>query len=133
MAKGVFISSLFTKARWGVALAFVLYFVESIAVVENLAKDNADFGWASHLFYSFSMAYISETSGKTIVALEKMRKGLKFDTTDVKHMSYSFNMTIIGSLIWSIIFFLLGIYLEQIKPKEFGLYRHPFYLCKKST
>jgi membrane protein DedA with SNARE-associated domain len=48
-------------------------------------------------------------------------------------MGYSINMTIIGTFIWSIIFFLLGIYLEQIKPKEFGLYRHPFYLCKKST
>jgi hypothetical protein len=73
IAKGIFISSLFTKAKWGVCLAFVLYFVESIVVVDNLAKDNADFGWAAHLFYSFSSAYITEYSGKTIVALEKMR------------------------------------------------------------
>ena len=112
IAKAVFISSLFTKATLGVILGIILHFTEAIILLDNVAKDPSKISTMGHLFYSFSFSYVSEMSAKTIVALEKMQRGLKWDTLSGRYMGYSINMTIWGSLIWTIIYFLLGIYLE---------------------
>jgi hypothetical protein len=49
---------------------------------------------------------------------------------DYSYKGYKVNYSLLASFIWSVVFFTLGFYLEQVMPRDFGLYEHPLFLCK---
>jgi len=50
-----------------------------------------------------------------------MSKGLKWDTLWEGFNGYKVIYAFLSCIIWAVIFFLLGVYIEQVYPKKFGL------------
>ena len=57
----------------------MLYFVEQI-VLGIVIDDPSDVSFLVHFLASFSPDYAMERAGITVVALERMERGLSFDT-----------------------------------------------------
>ena len=128
MGRAIFFSSLFTSTRWGIFFGIVIYFIEQV-VLGFAVKNPENSSFLTHFLASFSPDYAMKRGGITIVALEIMERGLTFDTISFKYKSYSILFSFISNIVWAIVFIAAGVYLEQIVPREFGLYKHPCFLC----
>ena len=128
MGRAIFFSSLFTSTRWGIFFGIVIYFIEQV-VLGFAVKNPENSSFLIHFLASFSPDYAMKRGGITIVALEIMERGLTFDTISFKYKSYSILFSFISNIVWAIVFIAAGVYLEQIVPREFGLYKHPCFLC----
>jgi hypothetical protein len=83
------------------------------------------------MMYSFSSDFNMKSGAKTIIGLEKMNKGLQWSNIGLKYKGYSIVYSILSSLIWSIVFACLALYIEQVRPKDFGMVAPLNFLCKK--
>ena len=79
MGRAVFFSSLFTKAKYGITLGIVLYFVEEIVML-NLIPNPLTASTMTHILGSISPSYMMERAEYTMIALEITGRGLTFST-----------------------------------------------------
>ena len=77
-----------------------------------MVQKAAKFTLANHLFWCFSHDYLMKLSGNNILAFEKMERGLTWDTIASKYLGFKVTYAFLGSTIWTIVFFILGIYIE---------------------
>jgi hypothetical protein len=84
MSRAVFLSSFFSKTKYGVTLGIVLYFIEEI-ILGNIIPDPTKTTVMAHLLASFSPSYLMHRSGYTIVAFEIMERGIVPNTLNEEY------------------------------------------------
>jgi len=123
MAMGFLITTFFSKAKVGNVAGFV------IALFFGFLQSAANSDTSSGVLFAISFAPQTSLglSADHMLNLESARVGLTSDTIDLEIDQYQMNFHYITMFIAFIIFILLGFYLDQVLPSDFGVRKHPLF------
>jgi len=121
MSFGYMVSTLFSRAKTasvcGMVLWFACYFVDA-AVTDTTIEENT---FASIL----APVALSKTLG-VFASLEAVEQGVTFANSSEVYLDYTYETGLFMLIFDAILYTIVGIYLEQVLPKEFGV-RLPWY------
>jgi ATP-binding cassette subfamily A (ABC1) protein 1 len=121
MSFGYMVSTLFSRAKTasvcGMVLWFACYFVDS-AVTDTTLEQNT-------LASILAPVALSKTLG-VFASLEAVEQGVSFANSSQVYLEYTYETGLFMLIFDAILYTFIGIYLEQVLPKEFGV-RLPWY------
>lgn len=125
IAQSLFIQVFFTRAKvgnivamvWYLAMYMTSFFINSGDISTQTRRQGS---LASHTGMSFAM--------DTFLLVEVDGVGLGFDTASTLIEKYSVSIYIYMALINALVFLILGWYLDQVFPNEWGHKRHPLFI-----
>ena len=127
-----FISAFFSRARAAMLSALVFFFILSFVEIPFMANTSANPSVAGKTAASLSPITAMSFSGNTILAFEALQVGLTSDNINEIYNGYSVSIAMGFLVIDFFIFFVLGIYLDQVWPSEFGVRKHPLFCLRRS-
>lgn len=126
-----FISAFFSKARTGILSAMVLFFLLAFVAIpfDNIENPTV----AAKACASLSPLAAMTFASKLILNFEANQLGATTATMRIEYTSYTIS-TAFGFLVLDfVVFIVVGLYLEQVLPRDFGLTKHPLYCLRRKT
>jgi ATP-binding cassette subfamily A (ABC1) protein 3 len=121
MSFGYMVSTMFSRAKTasvcGTVLWFACYFVDA-SVVDTSIEENT---FASVL----APVALSKTL-RVFASLEAVEQGVNFENSDQVYQEYTYETGLFMLIFDAILYTFVGVYLERVLPKEFGV-RLPWY------
>jgi ATP-binding cassette, subfamily A (ABC1), member 3 len=128
---GLFISSFFSRAKPGVLCAIIAFFVlfgVSIATGQISSKNISINTW---LTLSPLAGLVSACNVVMIVQSFYQKFGWNLFSKEI--LNYKYSIWFFFNIWQSVLYVLLGLYLDQVFPKETGVAKHPLFCFKKSN
>ena len=123
-----FITAFFVKAKSGIIAGLILIFVFDMIRTAKMAITNPSPSLVKWLTLSPSDAI--GTTSSIVVQLESYGDGMNFSMLNNQINNFQYSYFIQTQLVGILIFFILGIYLDQVWPSEIGIRRHPLFFIK---
>lgn len=132
---GVFVSAFFVKAKSAIICGIVFMFISDLMRSAAQSVTNPPEQLLKWMALSPSQAVSS--GGSILVQSESYADGFGFDNLNTYVNGFRFRYFIEVQLISSLVFIVLGLYLDQVWPSEIGQKRHPLFFildwCPKKT
>ena len=87
--------------------------------------------WFKKILASFSPTVALSQALVVLIEFETSGLGLTFKNVSTDFQNFNFTIGLTMLVIDTVLWFLVGAYLEAILPKEFGQRRHPCFCAKK--
>lgn len=136
MAQSFFIQVFFTKAKLGNIVAMIFYLFQ-YSFRFFLSEDNVSYNtktWAS-LSSQTNISF----SANVFLLVEGQQRGIDFSNADLKVDNFDVQTGMLMLLLNIFLFAIIGLYLDQVFPNEFGKKKRPLFfihylkdLCKKN-
>lgn len=121
------ICSFFITAKPGVLSGIILFF---ILYAVTIGKTSVDVP-TERIYNAFALSPFTgllSFAGANMVLLESINNfGFGFQNISQEINFFKFSTFIIICLVESLLFFLIGIYLDQVWPTEIGIKKHPLF------
>jgi hypothetical protein len=127
---GLFLSSFFSKAKPGVLCAIIAYFIMfgvGIAKGSISSKTLAINTW----FTLSPLAGLSDAA-YIVLLVQSFYQPFGWELFGEKILAYKYSIWFWFAIGESIVFTLLGLYIDQVFPKDTGVAKHPLFCLKKS-
>lgn len=130
LSLGIFIASFFSKAKPGVLCAIIVAFFMLGAQIAMGAISGTTL--TEHFWFSLVPIMGLEYAGNQILLVQSFNRSFGFDLFTTKILEYKFSYWFWISIVEIILFYFLGIYLDQVWPKDTGVAKHPLFCFMKS-
>ena len=120
------VCAFFVTAKPGVLTGIILFFV---LYAISIGRGTIDVPTETiYTWFSLSIFSALSCAGYGVTLLESQNNyGFGFDNINQVINYYTYSTFIIFSIVEAVVFFLIGIYLDQVWPTEIGLKKHPLF------
>lgn len=126
---GMLIISFFEKSKPGALCAIVAYFILYGANIVMASMSTQTVGM--NTWFSLSPVAALAKAGAIATFVQSFNQPFGFDLWNSQILYYKFGIFVYFTLGQFIVLSLLGIYLDQVLPKQTSVRRHPFFCCMK--
>ena len=126
---GIFISSFFSKAKPGVLCAIIAFFIMFGVSIAQGAISGANLN--TNTWFALSPLSGLKNACNVILLVQSFYRSFGFDLVNKEINLFKYSIWFWMVFIQSILFYFLGIYLDQVWPKDTGVAKHPLYCFKK--
>ena len=120
------VCSFFVSAKPGVLFGIITFFLfYGVSILQTTVESPTE-----GIYNAFALSPFTSLSfaARNAVLLESLNKyGIHFEHIGITIEYFKYRTFIIISVLESIIFFLIGIYLDQVWPTEIGIKKHPLF------
>jgi len=129
IALGMFITGFFVKAKPGVLCAIIFFFILFGTEIAMRSFDTQTVG-RNTLFALSPIAGLSKAAS-ILLLVESNNQSFGFSLWDTPILNFTYGRWFWITLIESIVLIVLGIYVDQVWPKETGVRKHPLFCFMK--
>ena len=126
---GFFLTAFFIKAKSGVLAAIILFLVTYGAsiVQDSVGTDNI----TKNTLFALSPFCGLGKAGAMMVLVQSFYQPFGFNMWSTEVLNFRFDLWFYISILEIIVFVLLGMYMDQVWPKETGVRKHPLFCFMK--
>ena len=119
---GFLITAFFTKAKPGILTANILFF---ILINSDTVKGNLTETVALNTYFSLSPFVAMKKALSLMVLVDSLYQPFSFNLWNTEILLYKFGIFVYFSVGIAVACVILGMYFDQVFPKEIGIRRHP--------
>ena len=126
---GFFLTAFFTKAKSGVLAAIITFLVAFSASIvrDNVGQDTV----LKNAFFAISPFSGLGKMGAMMLLVQSFYQPFNFQLWSTTVLNFRFDVWLYISIIEFVVFILLGIYFDQVWPKDTGVRKHPLFCFMK--
>lgn len=127
----IFISSFFSQSKPGVLGAIIAYFILFGVGVARGAITGATL--STNTWFSLSPLAGLSAACNNMLLVQSFYQSFGFSEASQNILAYKYSIWFWFTFVESVIFYFLGIYLDQVWPKDTGVPRHPLFCFMKKN